>query len=151
MPSPQLLALIVSLAWLSPVANGLDAQSGSAAVIQPAAAKLPAPGPDRVITEADCTSGKLGTNIPVPAIGEPVSAVTMNAPVWTAATATAAAQCAVDGAMAPADKAASARPINFRVVLPASWNHRAVQRGGSGINGVIPPLIDTDLGPGYVR
>ena len=53
--------------------------------------------------------------------------------------------------MAPVDKSPSARPINFRVVLPASWNHRAVHRGGGGMNGVIPQLTDADLGPGYVR
>jgi hypothetical protein len=127
------------------------AQSATAPTIQPAAAKLPAPGPDKVITEADCTTGKLGTSIPVSALGEPVAAVTLNAPVWTAATGTATAQCAVDGSMAPVDKAPNARPINFRIVLPASWNHRAVQRGGGGMNGVVPQLTDADLGPGYVR
>jgi feruloyl esterase len=128
----------------------LAAQS-SAPVIQPAAAKLPPLGPDKVISEADCTAEKIGAGIPPSAIGEPVAAVTLNAPVWTAASGTTAAQCVVEGAMAPVDKAPGARPINFRVVLPASWNHRAVQRGGAGMNGIIPQLNDADLGPGYVR
>jgi feruloyl esterase len=122
-------------------------------VIQPPAAKLPAPAGDKAITEADCTAAKIGT-IPTSAIGEPVASVTVTSVVWTAAAAggpQGTAQCVVDGSMAPVDKAPNARPINFRVVLPASWNRRAVHRGGSGMNGVIPQLTDADLGPGYVR
>ena len=42
--------------------------------------------------------------------------------------------------IAPVDTAATARPINFRVALPAEWNHRAVQQGGGGMNGSIPDL-----------
>jgi feruloyl esterase len=42
--------------------------------------------------------------------------------------------------MAPAKPDAHARPINFRVWLPASWNHRAAQQGGGGMNGSIPDL-----------
>ena len=38
---------------------------------------------NKVITEADCTAEKLGSSIPVSAIGEPVSGVTLSAPVWT--------------------------------------------------------------------
>jgi feruloyl esterase len=51
----------------------------------------------------------------------------------------------VDGSFAPAKPEATARPINFRVWLPASWNHRAAQQGGSGMNGSIPDLT----GRGY--
>jgi feruloyl esterase len=40
--------------------------------------------------------------------------------------------------MAPIDPAA--RPINFRVVFPASWTLRAAQLGGGGMNGMIPNL-----------
>jgi feruloyl esterase len=40
--------------------------------------------------------------------------------------------------MAPIDPAA--RPINFRVVFPASWTLRAAQLGGGGMNGAIPNL-----------
>ena len=50
------------------------------------------------------------------------------------------ARCEVDGRIAPVDSAATARPINFRVWLPAEWNRRAVQQGGGGMNGVIPDL-----------
>ena len=42
--------------------------------------------------------------------------------------------------MAPVDTARTARPINFRVVLPASWIARAAQLGGGGMNGIIPNL-----------
>ena len=41
---------------------------------------------------------------------------------------------------ASVDTAATARPINFRVILPAAWNRRAAQLGGGGNNGVIPNL-----------
>jgi feruloyl esterase len=94
----------------------------------------------RTIGETECSAPRLGSSVPVTAIGEPVSAVTLDAPVWTAATQAAPAFCSVTGALAPVDKSPTAQPINFRVVLPASWNGRAMQLGGSGINGVIPNL-----------
>ena len=153
LPGVTVLAFLLVVTGL--LAAHPRAQSSSALVIQPPAAKLPAPAGDKAITEADCTAAKIGT-IPISAIGEPVGSVTVSSVVWTPAAAggsqgTAAAQCVVDGSMAPVDKAPNARPINFRVVLPASWNRRAVQRGGGGMNGVIPQLTDADLGPGYVR
>ncbi len=112
----------------------LGAQSAPQAAVAP----LPDIGERRTITEADCTPAKLGTAIPVGAIGEPVSSVSVAEPKWTAPTDSAAAYCAVDGAMAPIDPAA--KPINFRVVFPASWTLRAAQLGGGGMNGVIPNL-----------
>jgi feruloyl esterase len=48
--------------------------------------------------------------------------------------------------MAPIDSASTARPINFSVVLPASWSRRAAQLGGGGMNGIVPNL--TGGGPG---
>ena len=95
----------------------------------------------KVITEADCAAAKLGSAIPVSAIGEPVSGVALDAPVWTAGKSSSPAYCSVDGSMAPVDKAANAKPINFRVVLPASWSRRAAQMGGAGMNGMIPNLL----------
>ena len=110
---------------------------------------LPSPGEDNVITEADCTAAKLGSTIPISAIGEPVSGVTLNAPVWTGAAGSNPAYCSVDGSMAPVSKEANAKPINFRVVLPASWSHRAAQMGGGGMNGSIPNLLGgVDMAPG---
>jgi feruloyl esterase len=43
--------------------------------------------------------------------------------------------------MAPVSGEDNAKPINFRVVLPASWSRRAAQMGGSGFNGFIPNLL----------
>ena len=82
---------------------------------------------NKVIAEADCTAAKLGSAIPVSAIGEPVSGVALNAPEWTASKSSSPAYCSVSGSMAPVDKAANAKPINFRVVMPASWSGRAAQ------------------------
>ena len=94
----------------------------------------------KVIAAEDCTPARLGTDIPVAAIGEPVAGVTLAAPRWVAATGAAPAYCSIDGAMAPTDKSPNGRPINFRVVLPASWTRHAVQLGGGGMNGSIPNL-----------
>jgi feruloyl esterase len=49
---------------------------------------------------------------------------------------------------APVDTAPTARSINFRVILPASWNRRAAQLGGGGMNGIIPNLTGVDFGTG---
>jgi hypothetical protein len=121
----------------------------SASLAQTPASGLPSLGEDKVVTEADCTAAKLGSTIPISAIGEPVSAVTLSPPVWTNATNSAPAYCSVTGAMAPVSKEANAKPINFRVVLPASWSRRAAQLGGGGMNGSIPNLLGgVDMGPG---
>ena len=94
----------------------------------------------KTITEADCTAAKLGSEIPVNAIGEPVSAVTLGAPQWHAQTSGAPAYCSIEGIMAPVDKSPTAQPIRFGVALPASWELRAAQLGGGGMNGTIPRL-----------
>ena len=60
--------------------RGVNAQSAPQA-----AAPLPDIGDRKTITEADCTATKLGTTVPVAAIGEPVSNVTLSEPRWTAA------------------------------------------------------------------
>ena len=102
--------------------------------------KHPLPSANKALFEADCNSGKLGTTIPAGSIGEPVSAVTLKDPVWTPATEAIPAHCSVDGAMAPIDP--NAKPINFRVLLPASWSYRAAQLGGGGMDGSIPSLVN---------
>src|SRR5215510_3914014 len=101
--------------------------------------QAPASSADKTIAEADCTAAKLGPTIPVNAIAEPVTGVTLSPPRWSGAGA-APAYCAVDGVIAPLDTSAYGRPINFRVVLPAAWSRRAVQIGGGGLNGTIPNL-----------
>ena len=100
----------------------------------------------KVITAADCTAERLGAPISPSAIGEPVRAVTLSAPSWVESANGAPAHCRVNGSMTPVDTASTARPINFSVVLPASWSGRAAQLGGGGMNGVVPNL--TGGGPG---
>ena len=130
------------------------ALSASAAVlIWPTGAAAQSPASSTTITEADCTAAKLGDNIPVSAIGEPVSAVTLNAPRWNPAAKNAPAYCSVNGAMAPVDKSPTAKPINFQVAFPPAWNGKAVQLGGGGMNGTIPGLAGgpgSPFGLGYV-
>ena len=117
---------------------GLSLLAATAVVAQPPTGKT--------ITPADCTAARLGDSIPVPMIGEPVRSVTLAAPAWVDAGNGTPAHCRVDGVMAPISSDATARPINFRVVLPAAWNQRAAQLGGGGMNGIIPNL--TGRAPG---
>jgi Tannase and feruloyl esterase len=100
--------------------------------------KLSAPPADRVITAADVTVEKVGTMIPADAIGEPVGGVTLSPPRWVEATGNSVAHALVDGSIAPKDP--NAKPINFRVLLPARWSRRAIQMGGGGMNGMVPML-----------
>ena len=95
---------------------------------------------NKTITAADCTADRIGASVMPSAIGEPVRSVTLNAPAWVDAAGDVPAHCRVDGVIAPVDSASTAKPINFRVVLPASWNRRAAQLGGGGMNGVVPNL-----------
>jgi hypothetical protein len=132
-----------------PLAIGLFCLFGSTVWSEAQTRTTAAPSENKAITETDCTAEKLGATIPVSAIGEPVSDVRLNTPVWTNAVNSAPAYCSVNGAMAPVSKEANARPINFRVVLPASWSRRAAQLGGGGMNGSIPNLLGgVDMGPG---
>ena len=110
------------------------------------ASQASTPSDNKTLAETDCTAGRIGSDIPSSSIGEPVAGVTLSAPRWVAATGNAPAYCSVDGAMAPMDKSANGRPINFRVVLPASWSRRSVQSGGGGFNGSIPNLTGGEIG-----
>jgi hypothetical protein len=56
---------------------------GADAIAAPGS-KLPTATENKVITAADVTAEKVGTSIPVSAIGEPVSAVNLSAPRWVA-------------------------------------------------------------------
>ena len=123
----------IRLASLVMVLVGLSGVGPAAQVAAPAAAI-------HALTAAACTTEHLGATIPIEAIGEPVSGVRLDAPEWTPASAGAPAYCAVTGAMMPVDTASTAQPIHFRVVLPGSWNGRAAQLGGGGMNGIIPNL-----------
>src|SRR6185436_5718264 len=77
-----------------------------------------------------------------------VRSVTLSAPSWVESANGVPAHCRVNGSMAPIDTASTARPINFSVVLPASWSGRAAQLGGGGMNGIIPNLIGGGPGGG---
>ncbi len=151
MPLPIAKLTLATLIVVGGVANLPGIQVGAQSA-PPAAAPLPDIGERKTITEAECTATKLGTAVPVAAIGEPVSNVTLTEPRWTAAADPAPAYCTVDGVMAPID--AAAKPINFRVVLPASWTLRAAQLGGGGMNGIDPqphwwPRRFGRAGPGH--
>ena len=102
----------------------------SVACVTAATPQVPSIDGNKTISEADCTTNKLGSAIPISAIGEPVSGISLSAPRWIAASGNTPAYCAVDGTMSPVDRSASAKPILFRVALPASWNRRAAQMGG---------------------
>jgi hypothetical protein len=107
-----------------------------------AAESIPSPGSkltpateNKIITETDVTVERVGTSIPVTAIGEPVSAVNLSAPRWVAGSDAASSYAVVEGAILPVDP--NGKPINFRVILPASWSRRSIQQGGGGMNGSI--------------
>jgi pimeloyl-ACP methyl ester carboxylesterase len=107
--------------------------------------QAPVSDENKIISDTDCSTAKLGSSIPVTAIGEPVADVTLNAPRWVAAANGLPAYCSIDGAMGPVDKSAYGRPINFRVVLPAAWSRHGVQVGGGGFNGTIPNLTGSEI------
>ncbi len=86
-----------------------------------------------VITKTDIE--KAGTSIGVSAIGEPVGSVRLYTPRWVEATEATPAYAVVEGSIFPVDP--NGWPINFRVLLPASWSHRSMQAGGGGMNGSI--------------
>jgi len=102
---------------------------------------------NRSVTEMDCAAPSLVATIAPKEIGEPVRSVTLNA-AWVAATDTVPAHCRIDGVFAPVDTASTARVINFRVILPASWNRRGAHLGGGGNNGIIPNLTGADPSAG---
>ncbi len=117
----------------------------TAAVLAFAVLSIAAQDSNRVVTEADCTAAPLVATIAPKDIGEAVRSVSLQA-AWVPATETVPAHCRVDGVFAPVDTASTARVINFRVILPASWNRRGAQIGGGGINGIIPNLAGGEFG-----
>jgi len=112
-----------------------------------AMAQTPSLGPGlQTRASSDCTTDRLGASIAPSAIGLPVRSVALSA-AWVEAADGVPAHCRVDGVMAPVDTAPTARPINFRVLLPAAWSGRAAQLGGGGMNGIIPNLAGGPGGP----
>ena len=86
-----------------------------------------------VITKADIE--KAGRSVPASAIGEPVGSVVLYEPQWVEATTTTPAYGIIEGSILPVDP--NGWPINFRVLLPASWSVRGMQQGGGGMNGTL--------------
>jgi hypothetical protein len=121
--------LTLALVFLASVRPSLEQVAPAAAPVQ------------RTLAQTDCSKSVLGSTIPIAAIKEPISGVTLQEPRWTAPAGAAPAYCAVDGVMLPFDQRTNAKPINFRVLLPASWSARAMHLGGGGMNGTIPNLL----------
>ena len=136
-------ALVVLVAAAVAFLEATPAPAGQASAV-PAAS--PTASTAKTLTAAECTAERLGATVATSAIGEPVRSVTLSAPSWVEATSGVPAHCRVNGSMAPIDTASTARPINFSVILPASWSRRAAQLGGGGMNGIVPNL--TGGGPG---
>jgi len=95
----------------------------------------------------------VGMTVPATAIGLPTSGATIAAAdLVPASPQTVNAEravlaipeyCRVTGRIAPVDPGAP--PINFHINLPASWNRKIAQLGGSGNNGVIPVALTTGM------
>ena len=100
-----------------------------------------------VLDAAACTSSELSESISAREIGEPVVGVVLDSLAWVDATDRTPAHCLVNGRLEPIDRSDNARPIRFGVALPASWNRRAIQMGGGGMNGSIPGLAGGPFGP----
>jgi hypothetical protein len=88
---------------------------------------------NKLITKTDIE--KAGTSIDASSIGEPVGSVKLYTPRWVEATEATPAYGVVEGSILPVDP--NGWPINFRVLLPASWSRRTIQSGGGGMNGSI--------------
>ena len=125
----------VSLALVLTATLAISSRSFGADVIAATGSRLPPVSENKVITPSDVTAERMGSSIPASAIGEPVSAVTLSAPQWVAGADSNSSYATVDGSILPVDP--NSKPINFRVILPASWSRRAIQQGGGGMNGMI--------------
>jgi len=132
--------ILLSTVLALPTGSMLLAQGAAIATRAPVVGANPGPAASRTLTEADCTVARLASQIPISAIGAPVSAVTLDAPRWHAEANGLPAYCSIEGSMAPLDRSATAKPIRFGVALPASWTFRAAHMGGGGNNGMIPRL-----------
>jgi len=127
---------IASVVFAAIALSATSTTSFGAEAIPAPGSKLAPASENRIITESDVTAERVGSSIPVEAIGEPVSAVTLSAARWVAGADAASSYATVDGSILPVDP--KGKPINFRVILPASWSRRAIQQGGGGMNGMIP-------------
>jgi hypothetical protein len=83
-----------------------------------------------------------GVAVPASAIGLPTSGAKVTSATLVAAGGTAPKNfgeyCQVAGEISPVD--ANAPKINFQLVLPTLWNHRAMMLGGGGYDGTVPAV-----------
>jgi feruloyl esterase len=113
-------------------------QAGAQAALQP------------LTVDADrCTAAAVGAPIAPALIGEPVSAVKLEAIQWHPAGEKSPAMCVVEGQLLPVDSASTARPIRFAVGLPAVWNRRSIHQGGGGMNGMVPQFAPNPQRPAF--
>lgn len=126
-----LLQLLVALVVMPLACSAADSIAAGESQLPPAAEGVR-------ITADTVTPKRVGLSIPASAIGEPVAGVTLSAARWFDATPDSVAFATVDGQIAPVDP--GGWPINFRILLPADWNRRAIQMGGGGMNGMVPRL-----------
>ena len=112
-------------------------------------------------TAAAACQALAGLTVAAAAIGEPTTGATIASAELVAADAPRNANgefCKVLGAIHPVDR--NAPDINFEVNLPSTWNHKTLQFGGGGLNGVLvtglgfyakqPETEATPLKRGYV-
>jgi len=71
----------------------------------------------KVITAADVTAEKVGTTIPISAIGEPVSAVNLSAPRWV--NGANVGYGVVDGQILPVDP--KGKPMKYSVIAKPGY------------------------------
>ena len=89
-------------------------------------------------TPAQSCQSLTALKIPAASIGLPTSGATINSAELIAADAPKNNNgefCKVLGAIHPVDP--KAPDINFEVNLPGNWNHKTLQYGGGGLNGVL--------------
>ena len=95
-------------------------------------------GDDQVLTARDFAAacpGFIGQTVTAADIGLPTTGATVTSASIVAPTATTPEYCKMTGSIAPAT--AGGLPINFQVNLPTTWSGKAVQYGGSGLNGTV--------------
>jgi Tannase and feruloyl esterase len=92
------------------------------------------------VAGVDCAS-LIGVGVRPDQVSLPVAGIAISEAVSKPATGLSPAYCEVKGAIAPVDGVAP--PILFQINLPESWNGKALQYGGGGLNGTLV----TGLGP----
>ena len=112
------LSVVLAIAFV------LNALSAAESIPAQGSTLLPADA-NATITAAELTAERVGSSIPVSAIGEPASAVNLSQPRWVDNAN--GGYGVVDGAIMPVDP--KSKPINFRVMLPASWSRRRATWG----------------------